>query len=486
MASARAGSLPRRSRGHWRGRLHLGLVCILCGCQAVPARFATCDNPETTSSRKSIALRQIAGDTARETVRRPLRSAGEVALVEPALLLKGAATGLVSKRILPHLRSRPGPVVPTRPPLAVESLEAELAKVSGDELQPASVNLYTEGAEALEALETALEGAKCRIDVLMYLWDNDPLGWEVARRIAAKASPTLTVRVLVDGGGNLLQGQPKTATAGEANAVVCWLARQPHVQIIRIRNPYFRFDHRKIVLVDGRLVWSGGRNFTHEAFFEAHDLTYTLTGPLTGEMATRYDGYWKEQGGPPGPPPPPPLPADDANTLARLVRTSPFDTRLARVVYTAVDRAQHHVYVENPYFTDDVLFKKLVQARRRGVDVRVVVTLDSGSTAIDAANRVLVNRLLSAGIRVYLYPGRLHVKALGVDGVWAYFGTGNFDPLSLRHNRESGLAVSHGSVVGELEERIFRADMRAEWEVHTPLRVSGYDYLMEVVATLLL
>ena len=51
------------------------------------------------------------------------------------------------------------------------------------------------------------------------------------------------------------------------------------------------------------------------------------------------------------------------------------------------------------------------------------------------------NRLLRAGVRVYLYPGMTHVKATTVDGLWAYLGTGNFDALSLRHNRELGLAV---------------------------------------------
>src|SRR5205814_390011 len=151
---------------------------------------------------------------------------------------------------------------------------------------------------------------------------------------------------------------------------------------------------------------------------------------------------WRRQGGPPGPPPPPSEPAAAPNTLARLVRTRPYEKNLARTVYAAVGRARHHIYVENPYFSDNELILKLVEARRRGVDVRAVMTLDSGSSLLDAANRSTVNRLLRAGIRVYLYPGQTHVKAMSVDGVWAYLGTGNFDRLSLRHNRELGVAVS--------------------------------------------
>jgi cardiolipin synthase len=308
----------------------------------------------------------------------------------------------------------------------------------------------------------------------------------VARLLAARAGPTLTVRVLVDGGGNLLQGEPRAATAGQVNAVVCWLAHQPFVRLIRTRNPFCRFDHRKLVLIDGRLVWSGGRNFTRGAFFEAHDLTYTLSGLLTAEVAARFERYWREQGGPPGEPPPPPPPADDANTRARLVRTRPYESNLAHTVYTAVERAQNHVYVENPYFSDNSLFIRLARARRRGVDVRVMLTLDSGSKLLDVANRATVNRLLRAGIRVYLYPGQTHVKALSVDGVWAYLGTGNFDALSLRHNRELGVAISHGPLVGELEERVFLTDFRPEWEVCRPLPLGGYEFIFEGLASLFL
>jgi cardiolipin synthase len=408
-----------------------------------------------------------------------------VALAEPALAGREAAAGLFRKRLALGLAPRPGPVPESRPTLDADALEADLRRVAGDELQPATIRLITDGREALAALEEALDQATCQIDVLMYLWDNDPLGWHVARRLAARAGPNLRVRVLVDGGGNLLQGEPAGTSAAQANAVVCWLARQPHVQVIRTRNPFFRFDHRKLVLIDGWLAWSGGRNFTWGAFFEAHDLTYTLTGPLTAEVAARFERFWQRQGGPPAPPPAP-LAVPGANTLARLVRTRPYEHNLANTAYTAVDRARHHVYVENPFLTDTRLFVKLAQARRRGVDVRVMLTLDSGSKLIDLANRVTVNRLLRAGVRVYLYPGQTHVKVMSVDGLWAYLGTGNFDPLSLRHNRELGVAVSHGPLVAELEERLFLADFRPEWEVGAPLPLTGHEYLAEALASVFL
>ncbi len=116
--------------------------------------------------------------------------------------------------------------------------------------------------------------------------------------------------------------------------------------------------------------------------------------------------------------------------------------------------------------------------------MRVVLTIRSGCEAVDRSNRVTANRLLRAGIRVYLYPGLTHVKATSVDGCWAYLGTGNFDFLSLRHNRELGVAVGAGPVIADLEDVLFLPDFRPEWELTEPLPVTAEDYFWEAVASL--
>lgn len=434
--------------------------------------------------RPCIAISQVCKDTARHVVHHPFDSLCTL-LVDPIVIAREAVCGFAHKGIGLHVCPPPPPLDPCRPCLDVDELEDVLHRCVGNELEPACISLYIDGCEALAVLEDALDQATHQIDVLMYLWGSDPVGWELARRIAARAGPDVLVRVLVDGGGNLLQGESEHS-AGEVNEVVCWLARQPYVQVIRTRNPLFRFDHRKLVIIDGCWVWSGGRNFTEEGFCECHDVSYVLTGEQTGTLAEDFEKFWQEQGGHPGPPtPPPPLPLE-SNTLARLICTHPCEKTLASAIYTAVDSAEHHIYLENPDLTDNRIFVKLVQARRRGVDVRVVLTLHSGSKTIDLANRATVNHLLRAGIRVYIYPGMLHVKALSVDGLWAYLGTGNFDHLSLRHNYEFGVAISHGPLVEELETDLFEADFQPEWEVWQPLPWKCGEYLAEAIANLIL
>ncbi len=463
------------------------------GCQAPPARLAGCDG-RPALPRKAVLARQIVKDTAVAVAHHPGRTSYNV-LADQVAALRAGGVGACSKRLLMHLSPKPPPLDPDRPALDAGALEEELQRVAGNELQPADVRLFVDGTDALAALHRAIADASCRLDVLMYLWDSDALGEEVAAHLAARAGPGLRVRVLVDGGGNLIDGLPKEASVAEVNRVVCWLARQPYVEVVRTRNAAARFDHRKLVVADGRLAWTGGRNFTGPAFFKDHDLSFTVAGPLAGVMASAFEEFWRGQGGAAGSPFPEPPAPPEPNASARLVRTRPAASegssflgrrQLAEVLYAAVDRARHHVYVQNPYFSDSQLLAKLARARQRGADVRVVLTLESGSGLIDRSNRVTANRLLRAGLRVYLYPGLTHVKALSVDGCWAYLGTGNFDALSLRHNRELGLAIGAGPAIADLEEQLFLPDFRPEWELTHPLPLTGTEYLDEALASIFL
>src|SRR5947207_1838509 len=141
----------------------------------------------------------------------------------------------------------------------------------------------------LALLYELIDNATERIDVLMFYWESDEVGEAIARRLALRASPQVRVRVLIDGGGNLVFGLPHHTSAAQANRVLAILASNPYVEVIRIRNPFLRFDHRKLVLVDGRWAWSGGRNFSHEAFFDNHDLSFVFDGPLVPRLQERYE-----------------------------------------------------------------------------------------------------------------------------------------------------------------------------------------------------
>ena len=440
----------------------------------------------------------MVADSAHEVTHHPVRS-GDALVAETADHLTSLGHGEFGKRILLPLRGEPAPL-PDAPalPLDLEALETDLCRLTDRDLQPAQVQLFPEGAEALAVLEQLLAQATSRIDIIMFYWENDPLGVELIERLAARGGPNLRIRILIDGGGNLIFGQPCHASAAQVNGAVARLLHNPHIEILRIRNPFARFDHRKLVLIDGRIAWTGGRNFDFPAFFNTHDLSFTLEGPLVTELQQRFDDYWRDQGGQDepgnpapaspavhGPSPGCPAPAP-TNAMARLIHTDPGDPALAKVLYRAVESARQNVFMANVYFNDSRLVVKLAHARRRGADVRVLLTFTTSSDTIARSNRVVANRLLQAGVRVYIYPGKVHIKAAAVDGRWAYLGTGNFDALSFRHNREMALAVSGGPLVTELEHRVFLADFRPEWELHEPVPVTWHDYVSELIASLAL
>ncbi len=433
------------------------------------------------SCHRPVALTQeLVSDCATQWISQPLDS-GAKTVGRAACGTVRAGCEILGKRIaLPvsHL-------VAKKPPTPKHA-KPKRPHAPGVEDQPAQVELALDGAQALEGLERLIGSADQRIDILMYIWENDVLGWSLAHTLADKAktlaengAPSPTVRVVIDRGGNLIHSPTELGTTEQVNAVVTWLAAQPHVQVIRNRFCTPRFDHRKLVLIDGQTAWSGGRNFTLLSFFDYRDVSYILNGPLVAELAKLFEEAWASAGGQPCPVAPVALaPTACVNATAHIVATGPWRRDLASSLYRAVDDAQDHIYIENPYFTDSLLLCKLVKARRRGVDVRVLVARDSDSMVLDHATRLMVNRLLDAGVDVYWRPGTTHLKAASVDGCWAYIGTGNFDGLSLSLNNEVGLVVVDGPMLEEIEDHLLAGAHRAEWQVteHTPVTVMDHVY----------
>jgi cardiolipin synthase len=470
----------RRAARPWIGAW---LLVLLGGCRTPPAHFAPLEPGASPPACGRQFACQLVADSAVALTCHPLRTSLEL-VAEPADHLVGVGRGAVRKRLVMALRTTPPSLPPLPPP---DPAVWEAAGPERKDFQPAQLQLYPEGGEALAVLENLIDQATCRIDVLMFQWENDGLGQDIASHLAAKAGPRLRVRVLVDSAGNLLFGQPDPPDDPDVNRVIRELAQKPYVEVIRSRYPFARFDHRKLVLIDGRTAWTGGRNFRHGAFFGQRDLSFTVEGPLVAELEELFEQSWREQGGAPRERQATTAVMGTVNAQARLVQTQPPLThQIERAVFDAVDHARHHVYLENFTFCDNQLLDKLSRARQRNVDVRVVLTVSATPDTINRANRVTAKRLLHAGVRVYVYPEMTHMKAAAVDGGWAYLGTGNFDPLSLRHNRELGLIVRGGPVVSEVEERLFQADFCPEWELKQPFPVSVGDYFWEMVSSLFL
>jgi cardiolipin synthase A/B len=141
----------------------------------------------------------------------------------------------------------------------------------------------------------------------------------------------------------------------------------------------------------------------------------------------------------------------------RPIYTKTGNPVVLRSLVEALSRAKRYAWIENPYIYDDSIIRALIKARRRGVDVRVVMPTQADMNSADSNNKVKANRLLSHGVRVYAYPGMLHAKVAVVDG-WAILGSCNFNKLSLRMNDESDIATTDPRFVATLNERLFGTD----------------------------
>ncbi len=357
----------------------------------------------------------------------------------------------------------------------------DLGGGSGGPQVPARLTLLSSSEASIRALVSLIASASCRIDLMMYGWEDDPTGREVAEALAGAAQRGVRVRLLVDRTGVLIHNP---ATAEGRRIFLDALRTLPNIALIEPPGTFFRFDHRKLAVVDGRVAWSGGMILT-EVARRWRNLAFLAEGLIVPQYAAMFEDRWRNVGGrPEGPSPPAPTaaPSRPPNALVRMVRTDVCERSLKDTIYHAVDHARHSIYLENPYFSDDILTDKLVAARKRGVDIRAVLTLRGNVRRLNEYETLTANRLLRGNVRVYLFPTMTHVKAMSADSVWAYLGTGNFDELSLRNNREVSLSVASPEVVRELDRTVFLPDMAAAQELSALMPTPKNLWLLKLLA----
>jgi len=216
-----------------------------------------------------------------------------------------------------------------------------------------------------------------------------------------------------------------------------------------------------------------------------------LRGPVVGVLSDEFDRAWAHAGflGDAGYVisrlAPPSRPTDSGGYPLRVLHTRPGNAEIFRAQRAAIRSAKRYIFIQNAYFTDDAMLYELAKARRRGVDVRVILPLVGNHGPINKSNVLAANAMLEHGIRVFVYPGMSHVKAAVFDG-WACLGSANWDKLSFRTNKELNIATSHPEYVQELIERVFTPDFENSVELTEPFPERWSDQLLEVVADYLL
>jgi cardiolipin synthase len=336
---------------------------------------------------------------------------------------------------------------PTLPAVYAHADEDLPYAANADELRPGHrLALLVDGDATFPAMLDAIGVAKRYIHLETYILASDGIGDMFARALAERARAGVDVRVMYDSLGSLELELAFVRRLRDAG-----IRTVEYGPIGRWRNRRFwtRRDHRKILVVDGRIGFVGGINIVRDNAPRDmggagwRDTHMRIEGPAVGELEHLFREVWIEEGGDGYAP----LPDDSEESVAsadtELCRTLAADLRgrrsaIRRHYLHAIARAKHHVYIANAYFVPDrAIQRALAGAAARKVDVRVIVSLDSDIRLVQWAGEHTYAGLLASGVRLFGWrDSHMHAKVACVDGVWSTVGSYNLDYVSLFHNLE--------------------------------------------------
>jgi cardiolipin synthase len=333
------------------------------------------------------------------------------------------------------------------------------------------VQLLFGGAEAYPAMLEAIVGARQEVLLETYIWASDENGRRFVDAVCIKAQEGVRVRCIIDGAGSF--GFSGADVEHMRRAGVMLSVFHP-VGPWRRRWGWQVRDHRKVLVVDGRVAFTGGMNLADEyAPVEWHgrgwnDVHARLEGPAVGELRRLFEIAWyyaePETWQKKLPPraPPEPVAVHGSRTLVQVLAVGRFFGRrlIQHHLRHAIGAARERVWIEAAYFVPNrTLRAALKRAARRGVDVRIMVPRHSDVPFLAYASRYTWTTLLRDGVRLFEWlPGMLHAKTLCIDGVWSAVGSYNLDARSLLYNWEVALEILDSEVAGKLEAK-FKADL---------------------------
>lgn len=334
-----------------------------------------------------------------------------------------------------------------------------------------SVEPLVDGDRAYPEMLDAIERAEVSVTLLSYIFDNDGVGGRFREGLRKAVRRGAEVRVLIDDVGAQYSTPSMVRSLKRAGVPVARFMPT----VLHWRMPYFNLrNHRKILVVDGRVAFTGGMNIRDEYWrggdsdHFARDLHFRIEGPAVGEIQEVFAEDWtfatgerlegREW-----------FPRLDSagSVLARGISDGPDVDyeKLETMLLGALGTARSSVRVVTPYFLPDpALIKALNLAAQRGVQVEVLVPEKGNLAPVQWASTAQLDQVLEKGVRVFASPPPFdHSKLMVVDGAWTLLGSANWDPRSLQLNFEFNVECYDRSL-GRRMDALFqeRADAARE------------------------
>jgi cardiolipin synthase len=340
------------------------------------------------------------------------------------------------------------------------------------------VTLYHEGQPAFEAMLEAIRSAHEHIHLESFIVQPDATGRLFLDALTQKARQGVQIRLLYDAMGTHRMSrkllQPLWDAGGRSSLFLPLNPFRRRMQV-NMRN------HRKILVVDGRIGFTGGLNIGDEYVGKSprfgfwRDTHHRIEGPAVSGLQHVFIEDWdfaanehlpEAEYSPP--------PRTDGPFVVQVIESGP-DRELKGIremYFAAILRARKRVWIASPYFVpDDGLLDALCLAGYQGIDVRLLGLFHPDKWIPYFAGRYYWSEVLTAGVKVYQYTrGMMHSKVVMVDGEWASVGTANLDNRSLHLNFEVNCLHYTPRVTAELEEAFER-------DLHAAIRLERHVYL---------
>ncbi|MES2317283.1 MAG: cardiolipin synthase [Pseudomonadota bacterium] len=347
------------------------------------------------------------------------------------------------------------------------------------------VTLLFDGPATMKEMMAAVGAAKSSINLETYIFDQDPIGLQFADLLIEKRKQGVTVNLMYDSVGAM--GTPAEFFERMKAAGINVLAFNPVNPAKRVGKwELNNRDHRKLLVVDGKVAFTGGINisntYANSSFFRSRrtpqsngdqkvgwrDTHIKIEGPAVASLQWNFINAWVDQdAGELAEANYFPALAPVGDKIVRVLATDPErDSEIYKSFMLAIQEAKTSVHITSAYFVPDKQFiDALVQASKRGVDVRLVLPGVSDHGLVMHAGRAFYETLLANGVKIYqLQVAVLHAKTAVIDGTWSTVGSANIDRRSFLHNYELNVVVLDPAFGRDMESA-FAEDLRDSKEV---------------------
>jgi cardiolipin synthase len=329
------------------------------------------------------------------------------------------------------------------------------------------VSAYHNGEQAYPAMLEAIVAARTTIHLSTYIFDGDRTGRSFVEALVNAAARGVEVRVIVDGlGEKYSRPTARKLLQGSRVHIARFLPMRQGGRL-NLRN------HRKILVIDGRVSFSGGMNIggrhmvvQPETSSPVVDMHFKIEGPVVNDLQKVFLEDWFFVTG---------ELLDDkrhfprletvGTPLVRAIADGPDKEfrKLSWIIMGALSCAGKRVQIMTPYFIPDrALISALITTALRGVEVSLILPARNNLPLVHWATRSYLWELLQCGIRIFYQPPPfVHTKLFIVDGLWSLIGSANLDPRSLRLNFELNLEIYDCHLNGELEKHFLETLSRS-------------------------